>query len=84
MRLCSAIVTIFSPYNELFFSRGFVHPRDGQPHTVVTPLNTIVGQPTTKSMDRMTEQMAQMVAPIKTKAWGGFHGSLALVLEDVD
>jgi hypothetical protein len=35
---------------------------------VAKPLNTIVGQPTTKSMDQMTEQMAQMVAPIKTTA----------------
>jgi hypothetical protein len=47
------------------------------------PLNTIVGQPTTKSMDRMTEQMALMVAPVKTIAWGRLHGSLALVLNDV-
>ncbi len=29
-------------------------------------LNLIVGQPTTKSMDRMMVQMAQMVAPVKT------------------
>jgi hypothetical protein len=48
------------------------------------PLNTIVGQPTAKSMDRMMEQMAQMVASIKTTAWGGLHGSLALVLDNVD
>jgi hypothetical protein len=48
------------------------------------PLNTIVGQPTTKSMDRMMEQMGQMVTPVKTTAWGGLHGSLALVLNDVD
>jgi hypothetical protein len=48
------------------------------------PIDTIVGQPTTKSMDQMMEQMAQMVAPIKTTAWGGLHGSLALVLDDVD
>jgi hypothetical protein len=48
------------------------------------PLDVIVGQPTTKSMDRMTEQMAQMVAPVKTPPWGGLHGSLALVLNDVD
>ncbi len=47
-------------------------------------LDTIVGQSTTKSMDRMTEQMAQMVAPIKTTAWGRLHGSLALVLDDID
>jgi uncharacterized membrane protein YgcG len=48
------------------------------------PLNVIVGQPTTKSMDRMAEQMAQMVAPVKSTAWGGLHGSLALVLNDAD
>jgi hypothetical protein len=47
-------------------------------------LNVIVSQPTTKSMDRMTEQMAQMVDPVKTTAWGGLHGSLALVLDDKD
>ena len=28
--------------------------------------------------------MAQMVAPVKTTAWGRCHGSLALVLNDVD
>jgi hypothetical protein len=38
----------------------------------------------TKSMDWMTEQMAQMVAPVKTTAWGGLHGLLALVLDDKD
>ncbi len=48
------------------------------------PLNVIVGQPTTDSMDRMLEQMAQMVAPVKTTTWGGQHGSLALVLNDAD
>ncbi len=48
------------------------------------PLNVIVGQPTTKSMDRMTEQVAQMDAPVKTTTWGGLHGSLALILDDAD
>jgi hypothetical protein len=48
------------------------------------PLDVIVGQPTTASMDKMTEQMAQMVASINTTAWGGLHGSLALVLDDAD
>jgi hypothetical protein len=48
------------------------------------PLDVIVGQPTTESMNKMTEQMAQMVAPIKTTAWGGRHGSLALVLDNTD
>jgi hypothetical protein len=47
-------------------------------------LDVIVSQPTTKSMDRMTEQIAQMVAPVKTTTWGGLHGSLALVLDDAD
>jgi hypothetical protein len=47
-------------------------------------LDTIIGQPTTKSINRMTEQMAQMVAPVKTTAWGRLHGSLALVLDDVN
>jgi hypothetical protein len=48
------------------------------------PLDVIVGQPTMASMDKMTEQTAQMVAPVKTTAWGGLHGSLALVLDDAD
>jgi hypothetical protein len=47
-------------------------------------LDVIIGQPTTESMDRMMEQMAQMVAPVKTTLWGGLHGSLALVLDDMD
>jgi hypothetical protein len=34
------------------------------------PLDTIIGQPTTKSMDRMTEQMTQMVAPVKNNSMG--------------
>jgi hypothetical protein len=48
------------------------------------PFNIIVGQPTTKSMDRMKEQVAQVVASIKTTAWGGLHGSLALILNAAD
>ncbi len=47
-------------------------------------INIIVGQTTTKSMDGMTEQVAQMVAPVKTTAWGGLHGSLALILDEAD
>jgi hypothetical protein len=48
------------------------------------PFDLIVGQPTTKTMNRMTEQMAQMVAPVKTTAWDGLHGLLALILDDAD
>ena len=47
-------------------------------------LNTIVGQPMTKSMDQMMEQMAQIVALVKTTVWGRLHSSLALVLDNVD
>jgi hypothetical protein len=35
-------------------------------------------------MNKMVAQMIQMVAPIKTAAWGGRHGSLTLVLDDPD
>jgi hypothetical protein len=48
------------------------------------PLNVILGQPTTKTMKKMTKQMAQMVAPINTTTWGGQHGLLPLVLDDTD
>jgi hypothetical protein len=48
------------------------------------PLNVIVGQPTTETMSKMVEKMAHMVALVKTTAWGGCHGSLALVLDDTD
>jgi hypothetical protein len=48
------------------------------------PLDVIVGQPTKETMNKMVEQMAQMVAFVKTTAWGGRHGSLALVLDDAD
>ena len=50
----------------------------------VKPLDVIVGQPTTDTMKKMAEQIAQMVAPVKTSAWGGLHGFLALVLGDAD
>lgn len=59
-------------------------------HTMVNlimaakPLDTIVEQPMTKSMDQMMEQVAQMVTPVKTTAGGGLHGSLALVLDDTE
>jgi hypothetical protein len=64
--------------------------RGSSVHTTVNlimatkPLNTIIGQPTTKSINQITEQMVQMVTPVKTTAWGGLHGSLALVLNDVN
>ncbi len=47
-------------------------------------LDVIIGQPTTETMNKMVEQMAQMDAPVKTTAWGGCHGSKALVLDNAD
>jgi hypothetical protein len=47
------------------------------------PLSIII-KPTTETMNKIVEQMAQMVTPVKTTAWGGCHGSLALVLNDAD
>ena len=48
------------------------------------PLDAIVGQPTSDTMIKMVEQMAQMVAMVKTSVRGGLHGSLALVLDDAN
>ena len=48
------------------------------------PLDVIIGQPTTDTMNKMAEQMAQMITLVKTSAWGGLHGSLALVLNDAN
>jgi hypothetical protein len=48
------------------------------------PLDVIVSQPTTDSMDRMMEQIAQMVPLVKTTTWGDLHGSLAFVLNNKD
>ena len=38
------------------------------------PLDKIVRKPTTKTMNIMTEEMAKMVATIKTTAWGETTG----------
>jgi hypothetical protein len=35
-------------------------------------------------MNRMTEQMTQMVTPVKITPWGGLHSLLALVLDDAE
>ena len=37
------------------------------------PLDIIIGQPTKNTMNKMVEQMAQMVAPVKNTAWVGHH-----------
>ena len=47
-------------------------------------LDVIVGQPTTQTMNLMTEQMAKMTAAVRTTSYGGKNGCLALVLNDAD
>ena len=47
-------------------------------------LDKIIWQPTIKSMNIMTEQMAKMVATVKKIEWGRKHGFLALVLDEDD
>ena len=47
-------------------------------------LDKIIWQPTIKSMNIMTEQMAKMVATVKKIKWGRKHGFLALVLDKED
>jgi hypothetical protein len=51
---------------------------------VAKSLDVIIGQLAMETMNKMVEQMAQIVAPVKTTAWEGHHGSLALVLDDTD
>ncbi len=78
--MCEAML---SSMNFSLATRSYVHQTIALIMSA-KPLNVIVGQPTTNSMDRMMEQTAQMVAPVKSTVWGGLHGSLALVLDDAD
>ena len=48
----------------------------------VKPLDKKIGQPTTNSMNIMTEQMSKLVSAVKTTARGGKHVYLALVLHE--
>jgi hypothetical protein len=48
------------------------------------PLDIIIGQPSTETMNKMVDQMTQMVTPIKTTTWEGCHGSLTLVLNNAE
>eukprot|EP00804_Cyclotella_cryptica_P026879 CCRYP_017595-RA/>CCRYP_017595-RA protein AED:0.44 eAED:0.44 QI:0/-1/0/1/-1/1/1/0/180 len=48
------------------------------------PLNKIVGQPTTSTVNHLWQQIAKIAAAVKTTSWGGRHGHLALVLTDAE
>ena len=46
------------------------------------PLDRIVGQPTNTMMNHLKQKCAKLTASVKTKKWGGFHGCLALVIDE--
>ena len=48
------------------------------------PLDKIVGQPTTSTVNHLRQQIAKIAAAVKTTSWGGRHGHLALVLTDAE
>jgi hypothetical protein len=48
------------------------------------PLDKIVGQPTTSTVNHLRQQIAKIAAAVKTTSWGGRHGHLALVLNDAE
>ncbi len=48
------------------------------------PLDRIVGQPTMKTWQHLREQACKIAAQVKTTNWGGRHGHLALVLNDLE
>ena len=45
------------------------------------PLDAIVGQPTLPAVQTLVEQLSAFASHFHTKAWGGHHGHLALVLD---
>jgi len=46
------------------------------------PLDKIMSQPTTSTVNHLRQQIAKITAAVKTTSWGGRHGHLALVLTD--
>ena len=48
------------------------------------PLDKIVGQPTTSTVNHLRQQIAKIAAAVKTTSWGGRHGHLSLVLNDAE
>ena len=48
------------------------------------PLNKVVGQPTASTVNHLQQQIAKIMAAIKTTSWGGWHGHIALVLTDAE
>ena len=49
-----------------------------------THFDKIIGQPTIKSWKHLKEQASKAAAQVKTTYWGGQHGHLALVLNNLE
>ena len=47
-------------------------------------LTKINGQPTNTSVDKLEAEIAAVLSRVATNGWGGKHGHLALVLNEVD
>jgi hypothetical protein len=45
------------------------------------PIDKIIGQPTNSTVNLLKQQVAKIVAAVKTTSWGRRHGHLALVLD---
>ena len=48
------------------------------------PLDKILGQPTTSTVNQLRQQIAKIAAAVKTTSWGERHGHLALVLNEAE
>ena len=48
------------------------------------PLDKIIGQPKTSTVNHLRQQIAKIAAAVKTTSWGGRHGHVALVLTDAE
>ena len=48
--------------------------------TAPLPLDKVIGQPMTSTVNHLWQQIAKIMAAVKTTSWGGQHGHLALVL----
>ncbi len=48
------------------------------------PLDKVIGQSTTSTINHLRQQIAKIAAAVKTTSWGGRHGHLALLLNDAE
>ena len=48
------------------------------------PLDKIIGQPTTTTVNHLKQQLAKLASAVKTSKWGGAHGHLPLVIGNAE